>query len=115
MQFDVAGLKDGPDLDGERLAARIAFVGAYASALAAQLAATLDNAAVRTDPTVRPDTRFYKLIGRVLVVEVRGGKIGHGASRLPLRYGGVRLGYVKYNFAEILPLASLGSAAVRLD
>ena len=49
MQLDVACLEDGADLDGERLAAGIALVGAYAGAFAFQLAAAIDHAAVRAN------------------------------------------------------------------
>jgi hypothetical protein len=43
----MAGLKDGPDLDGEGLATRVALVDADTSAIALQQAAIADNAAMR--------------------------------------------------------------------
>ena len=73
MQLDVAGLEDGPDLHGEWLATAIALVGAYAGALAFQLAyAVLAGAAMRADRTIGPNASLDKLIGCLFIVKVGG-------------------------------------------
>lgn len=99
---NVAGFKNGADLDGEGLAARVALVGADAGGLAAQLASALTFAAVRADTTVRPDARFDIGVSSFFVVELRAGQNGHCE---PLGYTlnlGVAAGYVKYNIAKFL-------------
>ena len=63
-------LEDGTDLDSERLAARIALVGAHAGAFAFQLADALKAAAVRADRAIRPNTSLYELVGGLFVVEI---------------------------------------------
>jgi hypothetical protein len=79
----VAGLEDGPDLDGEGLAARIALVGAYAGAFALQLAyaALLASWANRT---VGPHAGFDELVCGFFIVKVGRGKYGHGS--IPFAY-----------------------------
>lgn len=72
MQLDVAGLEDGSNLDGKGLPAGIAFVGAYAGALALQLAAAFHGAAVRADTPVGPYAGLDKLVGRFFVVKMGG-------------------------------------------
>lgn len=78
MQLYMARLENGPDLDGEGLAARIALVEAGASALASQLAAIVHNATMGADATLRPNVRLYELVGGFFIVKVRRGKDGHG-------------------------------------
>ena len=96
IQLDVARFKDGADLDGERLAARIALPNTHAGALTSQLAAVVDYAAVRAVATVRPKMLFDVIECSFFVVEVRGGKgAAHAAC---LRDAD---GYVKYNNATI--------------
>ena len=67
MQLDVAGLEDGADLDSEGLAAAIALVGAYAGAIALQLAyAVLAGATVRANGAIGPHAGLDKFIGGLL-------------------------------------------------
>lgn len=82
-QGDMAGLENGPDLDGKGLAAVVALIGAYAGALAAHLADTLKAAAMRAYRAIRPDASLYILVGRFFVVELGFGKNAHGCS--PIR------------------------------
>ncbi len=70
MQLDVACLEDGPDLDGEGLAAGIALVGAYAGTLTLELAAAVNNAAVWANTYVRPNPSLDKCVSRFFVVEM---------------------------------------------
>ena len=70
MQLDVARLEDGPDLDGERLPAGVALVGAYAGALALELVAFVNNAAMRADTPVGPNPSLDKCVSRFFVVEM---------------------------------------------
>ena len=77
MQLDVAGLEDGADLDGERLAARIALVSAYAGALALHLAILAHNATVRANGAFWPDVRLDKFICGVFIVKSWFGEYGH--------------------------------------
>ena len=72
MQPDVARFEDSPDLDGKRPAAGIALVGAYAGALALQLAAAVYRTAMRANATARPYTSLDKGVGRFFVMEMRG-------------------------------------------
>lgn len=74
MQLDVARFEDGANLNGERFAAVVALVHAYSGALALQLAAAINGAAVRTNATVWPNTRFDEIICGLFVVEVWFGK-----------------------------------------
>lgn len=80
MQLDVAGLEDGSNLDGEGLAAGIAFIDADTGALAAQRAALADRAAMGANPTVRPNVRLYEGVSGCLVVILGFGKNGHRLS-----------------------------------
>src|SRR5579885_149466 len=102
-QRDMAGLKDGADLDGKRFPAVVALVGADPGAFAGQLAYALGRAAMHAKRAVRPDARFNEGVCGFFVVEVRGGKDGSGhdsspmAEILPLPFG-----YVKYNIAFAL-------------
>ena len=84
MQLDVARLEDGPNLDGERLAAGIALVGAYAGALALQLAAAINGPTVRAYATVGPNAGLDKLVCSFFVMEVWSGEYGHGS--IPFAY-----------------------------
>ena len=71
MQLDVAGLKNGADLDGEWLAALVALVSAYAGALALQLVnSILTCSAMGANRTVRPYTRLYEFVGRFFIMKV---------------------------------------------
>lgn len=70
MQFDVARLEDGPYLDGKRFPAGIALVGAYAGALALELAALVNNATLRANTPVGPNASLDKLIGCFFVMEM---------------------------------------------
>ena len=87
MQLDVAGLKNGADLNSEWLAARIALVGAYAGALALQLAALIDDPAMGAYAPVGPDPILDKLVCGFFVVEVGFSEDGHGFDpfRVPIR------------------------------
>ena len=87
MKLDVAGLEDGPDFDGEWLAADIALVGAYAGALALQLADAFKGAAVRAYALFGPDPSLDKFICCFFVVEVGFREYGHGFDpfRVPIR------------------------------
>lgn len=69
-----ARFKDGPYLDGKRLTAVVALVGAYAGALAAHLADALKAAAMRANGAVRPYARLDKFIGRFFVMKLGLGK-----------------------------------------
>lgn len=70
MQLDVARLEYGSDLDGKRLPAGVALVGAYPGALALELVAFVNNAAVRAYTPVGPNAGLDKLIGRFFVMEM---------------------------------------------
>ena len=100
---NVAGLKDGADLDGEGLAAAVALVSTDAGRFAAHLAGALRFAAVRASPTVRPDARLDIGIRGFFIVKLGAGQDGHGAYFLAcplyLRLAG---GYVKYNIAKVI-------------
>ncbi len=81
MQFNMAGLEDGADLDSKGLAAGVAFVHPDAGALAPQWPALVDNAAVRTWPAIGPQPRLDEPIGGFFAMEMIGGKDGrHGVS-----------------------------------
>src|SRR5258708_678475 len=69
-QRDVAGLKNGADLDGKGLAAVIALVSAYAGTLTAHLAVALHPAPVRAYRAARPDTGFYESVGAFPIVKM---------------------------------------------
>src|SRR6185437_1885393 len=56
--LDMGLLEDGPDLDGERLAAVVALVRANAGRFAAHLPVALGAATVRADRAFRPNLRF---------------------------------------------------------
>ncbi len=74
MHFDVAGFEDGSYLDGERLAAVVALVNAYTSALALQLIAVIHAAAFGANPPIRPDTGLYPVVSGLFVVELRSAE-----------------------------------------
>ena len=97
---DMAGLEDGTDLDGEWLAAGIAFVGAHAGALALQLADTLEAAAMWADRAIGPNTRLYEPVGGLFVMKMGVRETRHFSIPFayPLYIGGGG-GYVKYNIA----------------
>ena len=82
VQLDMACLEDGPDLDGKGLAAGVALVSANAGALALHGAGAIYNTAVRAYTAMRPNARLYELVGRVFVMEMRGGKYGHDVDSL---------------------------------
>lgn len=82
-QRDMAGLEDGPYLDGKGLTAVIALVGSYTGALATHLADALKTAAVWADRAVRPYASLYEFVGRFFVVELGFRKNGHDCS--PIR------------------------------
>jgi hypothetical protein len=69
VQGDMAFLEDGPDLDGERLPAGIAFVDPDPGALASQQPALIEYATVRAYPTVRPNDRLDISVGGFFVAE----------------------------------------------
>lgn len=71
MQRRVTGFKDGADLDGEGLAAGVALVSADPSALALQLPAAIDNAAMGADATARPNDALDPIVCGLLVMEPR--------------------------------------------
>ena len=66
----MARLENGADLHSERLAARIALVGADTGALALQGAALIDHTTVRANAPVGPHMGFYEGVGGFLVVKV---------------------------------------------
>ncbi len=70
VHLDVAGFENGADLHGERLAAVITLVCAYAGALAAHLAIALSAAAVRAYRAFGPDVRFNEGIRSFFVMKV---------------------------------------------
>src|SRR5215216_2851126 len=88
MQRNVALLKDGADLDSERLPAGVALVQPDASALAFERAAPIDNAAVRADTAIRPDMRLDVGVGGFFVAEPGfvENRAGHGLSPWPQKY-----------------------------
>jgi hypothetical protein len=83
MQLYVAGLEDGPDLDRKGLAALVALVRADTGALALQFATSVHDPAVWTYAAIRPNAGLYKLIGRLLIVEVFGRKDRHDNHLIP--------------------------------
>ena len=100
MQLDVAGLEDGPDLHGERLATAIALVGAYTGAVAFQLAyAVLAGATVRANGSIGPHAGLDKLICCLFIVKVGGAQYRHDVSPSDVDTVPRRNGYVKYNNA----------------
>jgi hypothetical protein len=66
---NVALFEDGADLDGEGLAAGIAFVDADAGGLSVQRSRLFDNAAMRADPTIRPDNLLDVCVSDFLIAE----------------------------------------------
>jgi len=66
---DMAFLKDGSDLDGERLAAGVALVDADPGALALQQPAITDRAAMWAHAPIWPDDRLDVSVGSVFVAE----------------------------------------------
>src|SRR5208282_1052168 len=68
--LDMAFLENGPDLDGEGLAAGIALVQADPIALGFERAALIDNPAMRTHAAIGPKPRLNIGIGGSLIVEV---------------------------------------------
>ena len=81
MQRHVARLENGPDLDGERFAARPAIPKAGARALALHLCRLADNAAVRADRTIRPKPALDILDRGFLISKVGNVQKGlHGRS-----------------------------------
>lgn len=100
-QRDVAGLENGADLNGERLAALVALVSADPGALTFHLADANAAGAVRADRAGRPDARFNEGISGFFVMELRGGKDRGSHDVFSVSAPSVRLrsGYVKYNIA----------------
>ena len=74
---DVASLKDGADLDGEGLAARIALIGADTGRSAVHFAGPFTFATMRADPAIRPNPRLNIGVSGGFIVELRTGKNGH--------------------------------------
>lgn len=70
MHRNMARLKDGPNLDGEGLAALVALVGADAGAPAAHLPDALETAAMRADRTFRPNPRLDKGVSGFFAMKV---------------------------------------------
>lgn len=99
-QWYMAPLEDGADLDGEWLAALVAFVGADPGALAPHLTNTVNAATVRAHRTFRPNPRLHERAGSFLVVKVRCGNCRHGSRSLLQAFYPVAAGYVRYNNAE---------------
>jgi hypothetical protein len=108
MQLDVTGFEDGPDLDGERLAALIALVGAYTSAFALQLVhAILTRATVGANRTIGPDMAFHEFVGRFFVMEMCLVQYRHRSSPIDVDTVPNDIGYVKYNIAKKRPRRSV--------
>ena len=84
MHFNMAGLENGSNLYGERLAALVAFVSTDPGGLAAHLRNALHAAAMGADRTVRPYVGFYPCVGGGFIVEVLGVEngLGHDEPRL---------------------------------
>src|SRR5208283_3143068 len=82
--LDVAIFKDRTDFDRELFAACIALVRADAVRLPFQGAALIDNAAMGTDATVRPKSRFDKSVSGGFIIELRfaENRAGHGKISL---------------------------------
>lgn len=99
MQRNVAGLENSSDLDGERLPAGVALVGADPGALAGQLAGAVNRPAMRADTTIRPHMSLDNCVSGFFVVKVRGVQNRHDLSPCPLEIG-ILHGYVKYNIAK---------------
>lgn len=76
MQRDMARFEDGADLDGKRLAAVVALIGAYAGAFATHLGIALYAAAMRAYRAARPYTGLDKGVSFFFVVKVRGVEDG---------------------------------------
>jgi hypothetical protein len=110
MQLDVAGLEDGPHLNGEGLAAGIALVDADPGALALQRTAFVEHAAMRANAPVRPDVRLHESVGGGLAVVLRLGQDGHGLSPWPISYPS-RLGTATI----ILPIFIIDCALTVVD
>lgn len=82
--WDVAGLENGADFYGKRLAAVVAFVRAYAGTCAAHFADALNATAMRAYRAARPYTGLYVGVRGLFIVEVRLGKIGFAHDSSPL-------------------------------
>jgi hypothetical protein len=81
----MALFEDGSDLDGKRLAAGIALVDADPGALAFQLPALADCAAMRTEPSVRPNDAFDIGVSGFFVAEA--GMVENGMRHRYLLVG----------------------------
>src|SRR5262249_29476366 len=88
VQRDVAGLHDGADGHGERLAADVALAHAGLGALALHPAHPRRFAAARAHRAVRPETRLDERQRGGFVVEMFGGKQGlrHRCAPMPGTY-----------------------------
>jgi hypothetical protein len=74
----MARLKDGPNFDGEGLAAGIALIDPNAGAFALQSATFIHCTAMRANAALRPDMGLYKDICGGFIVKVLGAENGHG-------------------------------------
>jgi len=70
VQFDTTVLEDRANFDRERLTALIALVKTFAGCLAFQLTRTANNATMRANTTISPQSALNKLVGGGFVVEV---------------------------------------------
>src|SRR3954471_18202723 len=80
MQLYMASFEDGPDLDGEGLAASVALIDTDPRALALQRAALVYHAAMRAEAAARPDMRLDEGVGGFFAVVLRLGQDGHWLS-----------------------------------
>src|ERR1700730_653952 len=80
----MAILKNGADLNGKWLPARIAFVKSDAAALALKQCGAVDHAAMRAHATICPNQRFEIGISSCFVVKAKGGKDGFGHAQSSL-------------------------------
>lgn len=76
VHSNVAGLENGANLHGKRLAAVVAFIQAKAGRFAAHALVALHAAAVGADRAMRPDTGLYELVGGFFIMKMGLGKDG---------------------------------------
>ena len=86
VHLDVAGLENGPDLDGERPASLVALVCADAGGLAAHLGYALALATLGAGSAMRPDPRLNIVVCGLLIVKVWGAEVRHFSISLDSIY-----------------------------
>jgi hypothetical protein len=73
VQFNVAGLEYGADLNAELFTAGVAFVNANTGALAFHFRTTIHNPAMRTRAAFGPSARLKIFVGGGFIMEMLGG------------------------------------------